>query len=271
MPPDRNLFGRVDVACYDIIDIRASAALDYVADDGAVGLLRQPVGSRRSLTEPPDGGYVGDNHYTCWRAHRNLCALMKPELYQRYLEHRTAGRKREANDTIRDFIASCEGADDRDAWVRMFLSSGEHGPRIRHEVYSDLVFPTLIAGYDRGDSWSIVWLARTASNLYAASSLHAQVGYKSERQLLKQAYAIEPTNALRQQLLNAYVAEFQYCQHEWPSGILYGTDSATEADCATLLLDIDYARGLDDGTHEAMFQEFRKRIVAHRERITGPE
>jgi hypothetical protein len=196
---------------------------------------------------------------------------MKHELYQRYLEHRTAGRKREASDTIREFINSCEGPHDRDAWVRRLLDSEDCGPRIRHVVYSDLVFPTLIAGYDRGDSWSILWLARTVSNLYAASSLHAQVGYKSERQLLEQAYSIQPTNGLRQSLLDAYVAEFQYCQHEWPIGILYGTDGATEAECATLLLDIDYARSLDDGTHEAMFHEFEKRIDEYRKRIPGAE
>ncbi len=193
---------------------------------------------------------------------------MKAELYQRYLEHRTAGRKRDASETIREFVASCKGPEEREAWVRQFLEQGGHEHRIRHEVYASLVFPVLLEGYGCGDFWSVYWLARTASNLYADSSLHAQVEYKAERQLFREAFEIHPSDDVRRALLQAYLAEFSYCQHEWPSGILAGSDGATLEDCADLLRDVEFARSLDDSASEPFLKEFEERVLAYRERLT---
>ena len=193
---------------------------------------------------------------------------MKTELYQRYLAHRTAGRKRDASDTIREFVASCTGPQDRQEWVRQFLEDGGHEHRIRHEVYESLVFPVLLDGYVRRDFWSIYWLAKTASSLYAASSLHAQLEYKAERQLFREAFEIQPTGEVRRCLLEAYVAEFSYSQHEWPAGILYGTDGATLEECKEILRDIDFVRTLDDGSNEHFLKEYEERVHTYRERLT---
>lgn len=193
---------------------------------------------------------------------------MKTELYQRYLAHRTAGRKRDASDTIREFVASCTGPQDRQEWVRQFLEDGGHEHRIRHEVYESLVFPVLLDGYVRRDFWSIYWLAKTASSLYAASSLHAQLEYKAERQLFREAFELQPTSEIRRCLLEAYLAEFSHCQHEWPAGILYGMDGATIDDCADLLQDVDFVRSLDDGANEHFLKEFEERVHTYRERLT---
>ena len=193
---------------------------------------------------------------------------MKTELYQRYLEHRTAGRKRDASETIRDFVASCTGPRDREVWVQHFLEQSEHEHRIRHEVYASLVFPVLLEGYGRRDFWSVYWLARTASNLYADSSLHAQVEYKAERKLFREAFEIQPTADVRRHLLHSYVAEFSYCQHEWPTGILSGMEGATIDECAGILRDVEFARTLDDGANEPFLKEFEARVHNYRERLS---
>jgi len=185
---------------------------------------------------------------------------MKTELYEQYIEHRTAGRKHDASDTIRRFVASCTGPTDRDAWVRGFLNQADSDERIRHEVYSGLIFPVLLDGYERKEFWSTYWLARTAANLYASSSLHAQVGYKSELHFLKEAMELNPTDDVRRRLLAAYVAEFEHSQHEWPAGILSGMDGATLDECGVILADIKFAHHLDDGTQRPFLEQFERKV-----------
>ncbi len=193
---------------------------------------------------------------------------MKTELYERYLAHRAAGRKRDASETVRDFVASCTGPRDRENWVRQFLEQGAHEHRIRHEVYASLVFPVLLEGYGRRDFWSLCWLARTAANLYADSSLHGQIEYKAERQLFREAYEICPSDPIRRSLLQAYVAEFAYCQHEWPAGILSGIDGATLEECVEILREVAFARSVDDGANEPFLKEFEDRVHVYRERLS---
>ena len=195
---------------------------------------------------------------------------MKLELYEAYLAHRNAGRKRHANESIRDFVASCSDLSDREAWVRRFLEKGDYEHRIRHEVYAGLIFPVLAEGYARKEFWSVYWLGRTAQNLYAAPSLHAQVEYKVERHFFREAYALNPTDEVRRCLLSAYVSEFQYCQHEWPAGILCGMDGASLEECAEILRDVAFVRTIDDGAHEALLSEFEGRVLAYMERLARP-
>lgn len=194
---------------------------------------------------------------------------MKLQLYNLYLEHREAGRKREATDAIRDFVASFKRESDREEWVRQFLEHGVYGHRIRHEIYAQLVFPVLLDGYARRSFWSISWLAKTVSNVYADPSLHAQIGFKGERQLFREAFELHQSDEMRDRLLSAHLSEFEYCAHEWPAGILYGTDGATAEECREILEDLDFARALDDGTNETFLNEFEQKVHEYRQRLSS--
>jgi hypothetical protein len=131
-----------------------------------------------------------------------------------------------------------------------------------------VIFPVLLDGYHRRDAWSLLWLARTAQNLYASRSLHALVDFKSEQQLLREAYQIDPNEELRNLLLHTLLKWFAYCQHEWPTGILCGTDGASAADCDQLLKEARFARTLDvGGANEPFLREFERRTREYGERL----
>src|SRR5690348_5477105 len=152
---------------------------------------------------------------------------MDAELYQQYIALKNVGKKAQAKAVLERFLASFGSGEEKEQWVRAFLESGDFGYRIRHEIYEQLVFPVLLKGYHAKDPWSLLWLAKTDQNLYSARWLHSQVDFKSEYQLLKELYEITPDEMTRNQLLRSNLTWFEYCQHEWPAGILYGMDGAS--------------------------------------------
>jgi len=153
----------------------------------------------------------------------NQAPIMDLQHYHEFQRLQAQGRKPEARAALERFITSAGRGEERQAWVREYLERGDYGHRIRHELYESLIFPVLLDGYRSGDVWSTLWLARTAQNLYASSTLHALVELKSEQQLLREAHELDPSDeAVRESLLAALVKWFAYSQHEWPAGILWG-------------------------------------------------
>jgi hypothetical protein len=193
---------------------------------------------------------------------------MNPEYFHEFRRLQEAGRKQEAKTALDRFLASFEPADDKKQWVHKFLESGSYGHRIRHEIYEHLVFPVLREGYHRREAWSTFWLGKTAQNLYACPALHSQVGFKSEQQLLREAYQIEPNEQIRESLLRSTLNWFGYCQHEWPAGILYGADGASLVECEEILQDIGFARELDvAGANAPFLQQFEHRLNEYKQRL----
>ncbi len=189
--------------------------------------------------------------------------------YHQYLKLMCAGRKADAKATLGKFLDSFETAEEVSAWVAAFLKGGGFGFHIRHEIYERLVFPVLLEGYARKDAEATLWLAKTVSNLYRCPALHAQVGFKGEFQFLDEAYALKPRDAIRLRLLECNLKWFDYCQHEWPAGILYGIDGADSSECEEILQAIARSRDLDDGTHQAYLDSFEAKVWEYLARLAG--
>ena len=193
---------------------------------------------------------------------------MKPNLYEQYLSLKKLGIKTEAKIVLDEFIASFQSFEEKENWVRQFLEGGDFGHKIRYEIYTNLVFPILLKGYSQKDVWSIFWLAKTSQNLYTNASLHAVIEFKSEFQLLAEAYALEPTEQIRLHLLKELIRWFNYSQHEWPSGILYGVNGASIEECDGILLNVEFARELDqDNVYEPILDDFEAKVRAYQDRL----
>lgn len=202
------------------------------------------------------------------------------ELYQRFVMLKEAGKKQEATAALNAFLASC-GTHDADtfqpaeaaeakakrAWVYAFLEQHRYGHKVRHELYAQLIFPVLLEGYRLQDARNVYWLAATAPNLYDSPGLHILVGTKTEEALLREAYAIQPVEAVRKRLLIALLNWLRYCQHEWPAGILYDADGANLAQCEEILQEAAFAQSLDTGENAAFFEEFERRVQEYRQRL----
>ena len=195
---------------------------------------------------------------------------MKPQLYQQYLSLKQRRKKQEAEGVLQDFIGSFESDQEKERWVRDFLAGHEEGRKVNHLIYVHLVFPVLLAGYERQDAWSTLWLARTIRNIYGIEVLHVAIGRKSESELLREAYTRQPSPDLGRLLLTNNIRWFQYCVHEWPSGILYGHDGATSEQCEEILQEVAFARELDEGGgFQAFLSEFEGKVREHQERLAA--
>ena len=194
---------------------------------------------------------------------------MKPELYEQFISLKEMGRRAEAKVVLDEFIASFQSFGEKAVWVRAFLERQEFEDKIRHEIYEQLVFPVLLEGYSRKDVWSVFNLAKTSQNLYAAKSLHAVVEFRSEFQFLIEAYELEPTEQVRKYLLDRQIRGFHYSQHEWPAGILYGSNGASLDECDEILQEVTAARILDRENVRSLFlTEFEAKVKEYKSRLS---
>ena len=195
---------------------------------------------------------------------------MEPPLYREYIALKQQRKKQEAQERLTEFLTSFPSLAEKQKWVREFLAEHEDKQKIPHEIYAHLVFPVLLAGYQQKDAWSTLWLAKTMQNIYRMDALYAAIGRKSEFELLKEVYVLEPSEETRRLLLQADIQWFRYCQHEWPSGILYGFDGATTEECEEILQEIEFAKGLDEKAGFAAFLTgFEQKVREYQRRLSA--
>ena len=185
--------------------------------------------------------------------------------YDKYEELLAEGRRAEAKEVLRKFLKRFGGFEDREQWTRAFLSRHAFGQKIRHEVYSELIFPVIFEGSKSKDAWSLFWLGGTSQNLYSARRLHAQVGFKTELQFLRIAYEADASSTrIRSALLRSLLDSFGHAAHEWPAGILWGMDGATPEQCKMLLCDVALARELNQGhLSAASIDDFEHKVLSY--------
>jgi hypothetical protein len=196
---------------------------------------------------------------------------MELEYYGQYSYFKTRGLRSEARQNLQKFIDSFTSITEKEAWTRQFLETEEYkyGYKIRHELYEGVVFPALLSGYHRQDLWSVTWLARTAQNFCQAKHLHEQIDFKLDGELLKECYLLDPNNDdVRRDLQGNLLRWFQYCIHEYPTGILYGCDGATIDECQEILSEIEFVREIDTGkTQEKFLNEVQSKVIEYATRI----
>ncbi|GAX42028.1 hypothetical protein NIES4075_30260 [Tolypothrix sp. NIES-4075] len=192
---------------------------------------------------------------------------MEIEYYKQYLHCKTVGLRSQAKQNLENFIASFASIAEKEQWTCQLLETQEYeyGNRISYELYEEVVFPALLRGYQNRDSWSVLWLARTAQNLYKAKHLHEQINFKTYYELLKECYLLDPSNAeVHKDLLSVQIRWLQYCIHEYPTGILYGVNGATIDECHEIVSEIEFIRELDvEKIQEKFLNEVQSKVLEY--------
>ena len=188
--------------------------------------------------------------------------------YALFLTEQASGRKEEAKTAIRRFIGSFDDLKEKEHWTQKFLSTLKPGTAVRHELYEQVIFPVLVAGYGNRDPWSLYLLAETGENLFKAKHLYERIGSPSLQDLLKEAYALAPSSdEIRTGLLRDLLRGFKYMAHEWPSGLLYGPGRPWQTQYWEVLSDIRLARELDaSGAHADEIAKFEQIVAADTKR-----
>jgi hypothetical protein len=105
--------------------------------------------------------------------------------------------------------------------------------------------------------------------LYRAEALWSQIDRKTEHSLLTDLLNLCPDDReTKIELLGSLVRSFEYMQHEWPAGILYGFDGATAEECAEILREIQIAKRLDsEDRYCAFLASFEARVIEYQARL----
>ena len=194
--------------------------------------------------------------------------MMELKHYTEFEECKARGDRNGARRSIQAFCSSFESLQERASWSKSFLESGDYGHRIRHELYADVILPVLLDGYKKRELWSTLWLARTCQNLYRMQAVHAKLGHPTELSLLRECHSIDPSDfGVRTALLDSDVRWLEYCIHEWPAGILYGSDGATHEQCEEILEELTFARTLDEqGRFSDLFDDVEQKTKEYMRR-----
>jgi len=192
---------------------------------------------------------------------------MNIEYYNAFLEYQEKGLKKKAAECIQAFISSFESEDEIRNWVWSNLEDlvlNRHS-RIRHEIFSELVYPVLKRGYLKNDFESTLWLGKLIQNVYQAPALHEELAYITAHQLFRKCYRLNPENQeARALLLKNIIDWLAYCVHEWPSGILYGRDGATLAQCREIREEIEFAITLDENNrYRSFLRDVRNKLIQY--------
>ena len=193
---------------------------------------------------------------------------MKQTLFEQYETAKEQGNKRLATSLIANFIETFTTDEEREEWTRWYMENRSVGHAVRHELFEHILFPVLLAGHKRSDPWCIEMLERCAQNLYKAEHLWSQIGYQTEMQLAELLLELTPHDLqAKERVLGHLIRWFNYSEHEWPAGILYGSDGATEPQCQEILQSLRKARELDERRAYAQYLnqfEAKLQIYIHR-------
>ncbi len=196
-------------------------------------------------------------------------------LYESFKRLEAQGLKKPATAALADFIASFQSKAEIREWVADHLPelAPTRRSRIRHEIYTDLVFPILWDGFLANDPMAFYWLGMADQNLYALYGRELdwddRLGRRDDRQFFADAHSLAPDNAqISQAYLESLIDCFGYLDHEWPSGILF---SVADNDHLVVLDQISTARRLDPaGRFTVRLDQFEARVRAYVRQVQEP-
>jgi len=196
---------------------------------------------------------------------------MNIDHFHKFEEYLDKGLKKQASGSVRAFISSLESEEEVYAWVWEYLprlDKNRHS-RIRHELFQEVIFPVLKAGYEKGDFKCTLWLGKLSQNLYQSQKLHEELNWETELGFYNKAYDIAPDNdEVRLLLLNSIVSWLQYTEHEWPSGILYGNNGATPEQCNEIAVEVQRVLSMDkEHKYSEFIKQYNKKLCQYRARL----
>lgn len=194
---------------------------------------------------------------------------MNIESFEQYKAYEEQGLRTEAKACLHDFVSSFSDASEIEDWVWQYLpllKENRHC-RIRHEIFVELVYPTLKRGYLKQDFVSTLWLGKLVQNIYNNRAIHEELGWVTDYELYLRSYELEPNSQEAKSLLLAtIVGHLKYAVHEWPAGMLWGNDGATTEQCVEFAGDLALANKLDaEQVHRAFFADFAEKLSAYAE------
>jgi hypothetical protein len=187
-------------------------------------------------------------------------------LWQQYLAFETQGLRPQAHRGLEDFIRALRqlAPERREAFLEHFCTlvvDQKQEVPLEEPLFSEMLAPYLITQYLAQSPAAPWWIAAFADQFNATPKYREELGveYVSELVMLREAMTRNPANlAVQRRLLEVMAKLNDYSIHEVPSGVLYGPNGASIAECQEMLEDITEFRQLAQNT--GLLQDYEQRI-----------
>ncbi|MCB1641559.1 MAG: hypothetical protein KDI37_07490, partial [Xanthomonadales bacterium] len=132
---------------------------------------------------------------------------------------------------------------ERHAWALDIAQSsvdGREATPVRLPLFRAILFPELHAGMLGSEPGCARWLAGLAPLLYRSPECREMLprSWQTEDGLLREALRQDPSDDVsRLRLIKNIAQQLEYSLHELPTGVLYGHDGASIAQCRELQAD----------------------------------
>jgi hypothetical protein len=161
------------------------------------------------------------------------------DLWAEYLNAERSGIKKQSQVLLNHFIHAFSkvSAEVQENWFQKnldLLAVGVHP--LRHPLFVQVVYPRLMAGYQKRDLQSIKFLIKLIQHIYKCEEARTGEISLTDRQLVNLALSIDPNDAelkrMNYEIMRRYL---QYTLHEIPVGVLYDMNGADAEKCGELL------------------------------------
>ncbi len=196
---------------------------------------------------------------------------MEEKFYDEFEKYKNLGLKKKAKKTLDQFISSFLSFDEKKKWAESVISRFiKEDCKIRHELFEQIIFPVLYEGYKEKEFEATFRLSQLTQNMYQSKKAQELLGDITAEQLLIQCSKIDPSNeVVRKKRLHLGLNWLDFSVHEWPSGILYGMNGATLAQCEEIEYSLAELIELDKANeYEEEFASYREKLDEYKKRIS---
>lgn len=188
------------------------------------------------------------------------------ETYKQFQELKRSGKKSVARQMADKLIQDYKETPDAD-FIYAICELCDH--KIDFIVWKAIVLPELKVRL-WSDPKAIKALMQTIQNLYSSTSDWASLDYVTEEQLVYRLLELDPHDAwAKRQRVEQLKNWLQYTVHEWPSGILYGTDGATLEQCDEIIDAVNELRELDPVQSIELCDEVVKKTSIYKSKLNS--
>lgn len=185
--------------------------------------------------------------------------------YDEFLKLKGLGLHKDANQVAKQVVAEYNNSP-KPEFIIVICASVTH--KLNHHLWEGIVVPFVRQEWKHNPA-AVKCLIQTIQNLYSAKQCHSSFDWVTEEQLTQHYLEMCPDSewaiSKRQEQLSQWLA---YTIHEWPSGVLYGFNSATAEQCDEILETVNELRTLDKNSrYESLCQDVEHKTKQYQETL----
>ena len=189
-------------------------------------------------------------------------------IYSKFKALKEAGLRDQANEFANIIVV--EWGRTKDILFARQIANDAIDGKINQRLFRGILYPIIESGLEHNDKNAFIMAIKCVQNIYADKLVYKKLNYITEIQLLKRLIDADPANEwARIKYIDAITNWIKYCIHEWPTGILYGSDGATMDECDDIIVTIDETSKMDiECRYANLLCDAKSKTILYKQRLS---